>query len=524
MGTAEEVPRLRKAKYKSFKSVGQYFPADKDLAMADTISKLPLAEQAEVLKDVDPEVLNYDFRFWGRPSQLAAIDADQWLICLLAGRGYGKTRALSEWVHNKAMTYPGCRIALVGRVTSDVRDVIVLGESGIMNVAPPEERPRYVTTMRRVIWPNGSEAMTFSADIPDQLRGPQFHYAACDELGSWRVKATGTGLTNAWDNVRIATRLGKNPQIFVATTPRRVPMILDVMSLADEEPERVLLIRGSTYANRHLAGSYLDVVTGLYAGTHMGAQELEGELIGSIEGALLDSDVIDDSRTLSGYPDPLSLPLRAVGVDPSVSERPFDECGIVVACSTGERELYKRQAWVYEDASVMGSPQTWARRVVEMSHKYQAVVVAESNQGGDMVRMVIHNEDSTVPVVLVRATAGKALRAEPVVLAYEQSRVHHTDYFGDLESQLTSWVPNETLRSPDRLDGLVHALAALLVRTPSGWAGTVSLRAVGARTTIPGVVRGTVVDGGSVLAPTNAPPKRESPWSARPKILRFGRR
>lgn len=465
----------KKLAYGSTAGIGTYYPADKDLALADMIALLPPEKQAEAMDGMDPATLLHDFSFWGRPSQLDALKSNKWLISLLAGRGYGKTRTLAEWVHDKAMKYPGCRIALVGRVTSDVRDVIIMGESGILACAEPENKPKYVATLRRVIWPNGSEAMTFSADIPDQLRGPQFHFAACDELASWRVKATGGGLTNAWDNVRIATRLGSNPQIFVATTPRRVPMITEIMSLAQSEEDRVTLIRGSTFANRHLSESYMDVVTGLYAGTHLGAQELEGELLGDIDGALLTMGTIDDSRDLDSPPPLLSLPLRVIGVDPSVAESPSDECGIVAVGSTGERKMHERKAWVYEDFSLVGSPHVWAKAVVAAAKKYQAVVVAENNQGGEMVKMVIRAEDPTVPVVLVRAQHGKMLRAEPVVLAYEQGRVQHTDYFTDLEMQLTGWIPGETRKSPDRLDALVHGLTALLVKKPKSWGGSISI-------------------------------------------------
>lgn len=470
--------------------LGYYIPPERDLALADVIASLPEAEQKEMLAGTDPESLLYDFDFWGRPSQLFAMKSDAWLTVCLAGRGYGKTRVLSQWVHKKAMEHPGCRIALVGRVTSDVRDVILMGDSGIMNVTPPSERPRYVATMRRVIWPNGSEAMTFSADIANQLRGPQFHFAAADELGSWRVKADSSGL-NAWDNLKIATRLGDHPQIMVATTPRRVPSMLEIMAQAEETPDKVMLVRGSTFSNRHLSDSYRDVVTGLYAGTHLGAQELEGELIGDISGALLKMETIDEARDMTrDWAFAMSLPFRAVGVDPSVSERPNDECGIVVVGSTGEREMHKRHAYIFEDSSIMGSPEVWAKEAVRMAEKYNAVIVVEDNQGGEMVRMIMKNVNSKIPVVKVKAYHGKAMRAEPVVLAYEQGRIHHTDYFGELESQLTTWVPGETLKSPDRLDAAVHGIAALVVKQPRGWSQEIRISNLAARSSLPGV--GTV--------------------------------
>jgi phage terminase large subunit-like protein len=467
-------------------SIGRYYPAEVDFSLADKVALLPKEEQDEILKDLDPDSLVYDFTFWGRPSQLSAIESHAPFVIALAGRGWGKTRVMSEWVHRKAMDNPGCRIALIGRVVSDVRDVMILGESGLLSVTPPDERPKYVASVRRVKWDNGSEAITYSADIASQMRGPQQHFAACDELAAWRQKPDASG-ANMWANVQMATRLGSNPQIFVATTPRRVPDMMDLYAMAQDEPEKVDIIRGSTFANRHLAKQFMDTVRGMYEGSHLGAQELEGELVGDITGALLNSGVIEDHRQIDGYPDMLSLPVRAIGVDPSVSERPHDECGIVAVGSTGERQLYKRHAWIYEDASLLGSPQVWARRAVEMARKYKAVVVVEDNQGGEMVRMVMKNVDKNIPVVKVRAFHGKALRAEPVVLAYEQGRVHHTDYFGDLESQLTTWVPGETLKSPDRLDAAVHALAALLVKQPKGWAGELRITSA-AGLSIPGVV------------------------------------
>lgn len=458
--------------------LGTYYPAEEDLAIADRVAMLPPAERAKIMEEIAKELgaesldaLLYDFNFWGRPSQLDALKAETPVIAMLAGRGYGKTRSLAQWVHKKAMEMPGSKGLLVGRVTSDVRDVIVLGESGILNVVPPHERPRYVAGMRRVIWPNGSEAMTFSADLPDQLRGPQGHWAACDELGSWRQKATAksAGMLNAWDQVKIATRLGSNPQIFVATTPRRVPTIRDLLGIAQKTPDKITLIRGSTFANRHLSTSYMDTITGMYSGTKLASQELDGLLLSDTEGALLAMSLIEDNRDLDAPPID-ELPLRVVGLDPTVAERPGDECGIVLVGSTGEREPWRRHAYIYEDWSLKGSPQQWARAAVALAKQNQAVIVAEQNQGVELVRAILKAEDPTVPVILVRAEVGKMLRAEPIILAYEQGRVHHTDYFSDLEDQFTTWVPAETKKSPDRVDAAVHALTALLVKAPTGFA------------------------------------------------------
>lgn len=466
-------------------SVGQFYPPEEDLSLADKMAMLSSDEREEILSELDMEELEHSAEFWMRPSQLAAINSDHWMTVCLAGRGWGKTRVLSEAIHKYAMDNPGARMALVGRTTSDVRDVLILGDSGILEVTPPDERPRYRPMVRRVVWENGAEAMTFSAERPDGIRGAQFHAAFCDEIGSYRTNS-GSSLMNAFDQIKVATRLGEFPKIFVATTPRRVPQIIDLVEQADKKPDQVLLIRGSTLANRHLSESYKEVITGMYDGTALGRQEIEGELLSDVEGALLHQGVIDEHRR-DDVPDEFwkSLPYRVVGVDPSVSATPKDECGIVVCGATAEKKLYKRDGFVLEDASVLGPPAVWAKEVVRMARKYRAVVVAEDNQGGEMVRMVIQEQDPKVPVTLVRSKAGKKARAEPVGLAYERGRVHHTDWFGLLESQLTTWAPDEGMASPDRLDALTHALTALLVNPPKQWVGGVRTRNAGAGKNIP---------------------------------------
>lgn len=480
-------PRRRKV-WRPTSDVGLRIPTEEDLSLADKVALLSPNERKKVLKDLDMEKLQWDWNFWGRPSQLAATNSDKWLTLAVSGRGFGKTRILAQAMHKKAMENPGCRMALVGRSTSDVRDILIMGESGVLSVINPDERPAYKPSIRRLIWDNGSEAMTFTADIPDQLRGPQFHFAFGDELGSWRVKATGSGMVNAWSQLQIATRLGENPQIFIATTPRRVPMIQDAIRMAEETPEKVLLIRGSTFANRHLGNTYRDAVTGLYAGTSLGKQELEGELLSDVEGALLNQDVIDENRR-EHYSNDFwrELPKRVIGVDPTVAATPNDECGIIAFGATGERKLYKRTGYVLEDASLMGSPDVWAAEVVKMARKYECPVVAEDNQGGEMVRMVIQAQDPNIAVTLVKSRAGKYARAEPVAMAYQQRRIHHIDWFTTLEDQLTTWAPDEGMKSPDRMDALVHAATSLMVTPPKGWFGSVSVLATGAGRHLPGV-------------------------------------
>lgn len=420
------------------------------------------------LQGLDPDTLQWDWSFWGRPEQQAP-EGDEWNIWLvLAGRGFGKTRLAAEWVREQAKytTTGQRRFALVARTAADVRDVIVEGESGIINVSPPSEKPHYEPSKRRLTWPNGNTATLFTADEPDSLRGPQFTHAWGDEVAAWRQTPDAAGMT-AFDNLRVGTRLGAKPKIVITTTPKRVPLLYSLIAEADKTG-KVMITKGSTMDNAgNLSEAYLDAITGVYEGTRLAQQELYGEMLSDVEGALWVPELIDRGRESQL---PMGTPLRVVAVDPSVAENPRDECGIVVCASTGERDLYKRNAWVLEDATVHGSPDVWANKVVAMARKWGCPVVAEVNQGGALVRNAINTIDPSIRVLEVHSKHGKALRAEPVTLAYEQSRVHHVGYLADLESQMISWVPGEG-KSPDRVDALVHGLTALLIKPPPGFVG-----------------------------------------------------
>lgn len=446
-------------------------------SLMEQLSLLSPEEQALALAGMDPDTLLWDWSVWGRPEQQAP-EGDWAIWAYIAGRGAGKTRTAAEWVREQAKytTEGQRRFALVARTAADVRDVIVEGESGIMNVTPPSERPLYEPSKRRLTWPNGNTATCFTADEPDSLRGPQFTHAWGDEVAAWRQTPDAAGMT-AFDNLRVGTRLGRNPRILVTTTPKRVPLLYKLIEEA--KTGRVVITRGSTLDNSgNLSSAYLDAITGVYAGTRLAAQELYGEMLDDVEGALWTQELIDRSRE-SGMP--LGTPLRIIGVDPSVAENPRDECGIVVCAATADRDLYKRQAWVLEDASILGSPETWANRVVEMARKWGCPVVAEINQGGAMVRNAINAIDPNIKVLEVHSKHGKALRAEPVTLAYEQGRVHHVGFLADLESQMYSWIPGEG-KSPDRVDALVHAMTALLIKPPSGFTGgKITARSLGNR-------------------------------------------
>lgn len=436
------------------------------LSLAEQIALLPPAEQEEALQDLDPGELLHSWDFWGRPEQHAP--AGNWAIWLfMAGRGAGKTRSAAEWVRDQAKRNDKeLRFGLVARTASDVRDVLVEGESGILSISPPTEMPVYQPSKRKLTWPNGHTALCFTADEPDQLRGPQFDYAWADELASWRQLPDAAGMT-AWDNLRVATRLGANPQIMATTTPKRVDVMRKLLAEADLSG-RVVVTKGRTDDNKgNLSEAYLEGIYGVYGGTRMARQELLGEMLDDVEGALWTEELIETFRTNIIA---LGLPLKVVGVDPTVAERPGDECGIIVCAASADREMYKRQAWVIEDASLRGSPETWAQRVVDTARKWGAPVVAEVNQGGALVRNAINAIDPGVPVYEVHSKHGKQLRAEPVALAYEQGRVHHLGVLADLETQMTQWIPGEG-RSPDRIDALVHALTALMIKPPAGFGG-----------------------------------------------------
>jgi phage terminase large subunit-like protein len=447
-------------------------------SLMEILAHLPEDQRNEILAGFDPDNLLWDWSVWGRPEQQAPT-GDWNIWAYIAGRGAGKTRTAAEWVREEAKytTTGQRRFALVARTAADVRDVIVEGESGIINVTPPSERPLYEPSKRRLTWPNGNTATCFTADEPDSLRGPQFTHAWGDEIAAWRQTPDAAGMT-AFDNLRVGTRLGANPKIMVTTTPKRVPLLYQLIAEA-EKTGKVVITKGSTLDNSgNLSQAYIDAIVGVYEGTRLAAQELYGEMLSDVEGALWTQELIDRGREMQL---PMGTPLRCIGVDPSVAENPRDECGIVVVASTGERDLYKRNSWVLEDASIHGSPEVWANKVVAMARKWGCPVVAEVNQGGALVRNAINTIDPTVKVLEVHSKYGKALRAEPITLAYEQNRVHHVGYLGDLESQMCAWIPGEG-KSPDRVDALVHALTALLIKPPAGFmGGTIKAKSPAAR-------------------------------------------
>lgn len=433
-----------------------YSPMESDnRSPAEILADLPEEEREAFLAEYGAEAvasLIHNWAFWARPSQLAPEgDWRTWLI--LAGRGFGKTRTGAEWVRSVALSHPGCRIALVAETSADGRHVMVGGESGLLSIHDKHEMPEYQSTNRSVTWPNGSVAYLYNATEPDQLRGPQHHFAWCDELAKWQY------CQETWDQLQFGLRLGEKPQTVITTTPRPLPILKKLMG-----DSRVFVTRGSTLQNKaNMPESFVDEILDKYAGTRLGRQEIDGEILDDIPGALWNRDVLDSCRLQEPPP---NLDRVFVAVDPAVtSGEDADEHGIVVVGLSRDSEGYAR-GYVLEDASRKGQPEDWARAAVRMYRKWDAdKIIAERNQGGEMVLSVIRSIDRTVPVELVVATRGKVVRAEPISALYEQGRIHHCGRFDLLEDQMCLFSSDiqrgGSLGSPDRVDALVWGLTKI---------------------------------------------------------------
>lgn len=383
-------------------------------------------------------------------------DWNTWLI--LAGRGFGKTRMGAEtirsWVCGDTPMAPGkySRIALVAETAPDARDVMVEGESGILAVHPKDFRPIYEPSKRRVTWPNGAIATLYNAVEPDQLRGPQHDAAWGDELAKWRYAS------ETWDQLAFGLRLGDSPRAIITTTPRPIPVVRKILS-----DSTTYVTRGSTFDNQsNLAASFIHQINDRYGGTRLGRQELDGEILNDIPGALWTREALDNNRRPE-YPD---LERVIVAVDPAASSTEgSDENGIVCVGLARDKDGYAR-GYVLADRSLRGSPEEWARAAVNLYREFSADrIVAEKNQGGEMVSSVLRSVDRSVPVTLVHASRGKHVRAEPISALYEQGRIHHVGRFDKLEDQMCQFsidnLRSDSLGSPDRVDALVWGLTEL---------------------------------------------------------------
>lgn len=422
---------------------------------AQLLAKLPSEERQALingLSEAEKAALRWDWKFWARPNQIAPEgNWNTWLV--LAGRGFGKTRMGSEWLRKIALENPGCRIALVGETAADVRDVMILGDSGLIACDPSLSEACWSPTNRRLSWPNGSTAWAYNATEPDQLRGPQHHFAWVDELAKFRY------IQETWDQLMFGLRLGLHPQVLVTTTPQPKSLIKKLINDQD-----TVVTRGSTLDNQaNLAKNTVKQLYDRYGGTRLGRQELDGEILGDIPGALWTHSGIDNNR-LSEAPDDLER--IVVAVDPAASSTEgADETGICVVGMARDSEGYAR-GYVLDDGSLRGTPEEWARRAVSLYRQYSAdKIVAEKNQGGEMVETVLRTVDRNIPIKLVHASRGKVIRAEPISALYEQGRIHHVGRFDKLEDQMCSFsidsVRNASEGSPDRVDALVWGLTEL---------------------------------------------------------------
>lgn len=385
---------------------------------------------------------------------------------ILGGRGAGKTRAGAEWVRSQVEGAkpldPGKshRMALIGETYDQVREVMIFGDSGILACSPEDRSPKWEAARKRLVWPNGAIATVHSAHDPEGLRGPQFDAAWVDELAKW-PKAEET-----WDMLQFALRLGDDPRVCVTTTPRNVSVLKRLL----EAPSTVST-HAKTDANRaNLAASFLEEVRARYEGTRLGRQELDGDLLTDAEGALWTTEILEKLRVKSSP----QLDRIVVALDPAATNGPSsDECGIVVAGVTMDGPPQDWRAYVLADCTVSAaSPTDWAKAAIRAMEQFGADrLVAEVNQGGQMVAEVVRQIDPLVPLTEVRATRGKTARAEPVSALYEQGRVRHVGVMGKLEDQMVQMTIHgyQGSGSPDRVDALVWALHDLLIAPASKW-------------------------------------------------------
>lgn len=396
------------------------------------------------LNDREASLLRYDWPFWARPKQLPP--PGDWRIWLLrTGRRWGKTRAGAEWVRDQVENHGARMVALVSDNAADVRDVMIEGASGILGVCPPWNRPVYEPSNRRLTWPNGAQAHAYSAEDPEQLRGPGHDRAWADELGKWAPNRQ----KDTWDNLMMSLSEDGSRAI-VTTTPRPTPLVRALSKRHD-----VAVTLGHTRENRdNLDPAYFESLLEQYEGTRLGRQELAGELLEDTPGALWTRKMIDDQR-VGKAPELVRI---VVAIDPAVtSGEDSDETGIIVAGRSVNGHYY-----VLRDVSGHFTPQTWAQRALWCYSEYSVDrIVAETNNGGDLVEHTLRTAQRNVSFRKVTASRGKRVRAEPVAALYEQGRVHHVGSFDDLEEQMINFVPDIMDSPDDRVDALVWALTDL---------------------------------------------------------------
>jgi len=363
---------------------------------------------------------------------------------ILAGRGWGKTRSGSEWVRQKVVELPASRGAFVAKDPGEARDVMIEGESGILAMSSPHDRPEYKSSLKQLIWPNGTIATIYSSEDYEELRGPQHHWAWADEPAKWR------NVSDTWKQLRFGLRLGANPQVCLTTTPRPIQIIRDLL----KEP-RCVVTRGTTYENlANLSPMYRSIISE-YEGTRLGRQELNAEVLDDVPGALWTYGLLDKYR-LTALPPGVDLARVVCAIDPSATEDGA-EAGIIIAGKGTDGRGY-----LLQDATMRGRPEAWAKRAVEALRSWNGDrIVAEVNNGGAMVEAVIKAYDRSVPYKELHASRGKITRAEPISTLYERGLISHVGSFPELEDQQCTYDPETAKVSPDRMDAAVWAFTEL---------------------------------------------------------------
>lgn len=418
------------------------------IALPDNCTAEDVRALAYSLTDDEAVALWHDWPTWARPEQL--MPEGDWLTWLvLAGRGFGKSRALAEAVREITTREAGVRIAIIGPTAADCRDVIIEGESGIMSVFPPGEEPEYLPSKRLLRFRNGSMGFVYSAEEPERLRGPQHAYAFADELAVYpEVEAL-------WDNLQFGLRLGTRPRVIVTTTPKPLPFLKKLMADAS-----TVVTRGSTFDNSaNLPRPVLDYFRRVYGGTRIGQQELMGVVLDEAEGALWHRAQIEATR-VRAVPD---MKRVVIAIDPATtSGENSDETGIVAAGLGVDGDGY-----VLADVSCRLEPSGWANRAISLFDKLGAdKIVAEANNGGDMIEATLRTVRRNIPYEKVHASRGKVARAEPVAALYQQGRVHHYGGLPQMEDEMANFVPGALSKSPNRADALVWALSFLMIAPP----------------------------------------------------------
>ena len=438
--------------------------------LADS-SKLGKKQLREIEKDVelgfldflDPAekaVLRYSWKFWARPDQVVDMEDPSWDVWLaLCGRGWGKTRSLSEWVRGLAENEPGIRIGLIGPTAASTRDVIVKGDSGILACSPPWLRAEYSPANSVVKWSNGSQAQLFSSEEPERLRGPQFAAIAFDEICAYGKNGQAT-----WDMAMMCLRLGRHPRVMIATTPKPTELLKKIIA-----NPRTRVVGGSTYENAdNLAPTFISTIIRQYEGTDLGRQELHAELLLENKNALWNRSLLSATRESADRICKEDMVKIVVAIDPpATSGDKADECGIVVVGMD-----LKRHGYVLADLSGRMTPKKWAQVALQAHKDFEAdTLVAERNNGGEMVKHTIRSykegklDGSRVHVKTVFASRGKWTRAEPVASLFQQGRGHMVGLHPKLEDQLCEYDPFEGQKSPDRFDAMVWGFHELLVKS-----------------------------------------------------------